>query len=104
MANDVESTLVAPSGVEHLVPKNAAVDDVELSIVVPALNEEITVGQFIEWRKEGLGRSGVVGQVLIIDSSTDNTAKIVLDHGGEALRKTKRGLGRAYIAVIPYIL
>ena len=88
---------------EHLMPKNAALGNVELSIVVPALNEEITVGEFVDWCKEGLKRAGVVGQILIIDSSTDNTAKIVLEHGGEVLRTPKRGLGRAYIDAIPYI-
>jgi len=104
MPNDVQTTGTAPrSVIEHFVPKNAAVDNVELSIVVPALNEEITVGEFIEWCKEGLERAGVVGQVLIIDSSTDDTAKIALEHGGEVLRTPKRGLGRAYIDAIPYI-
>src|SRR4029077_2264278 len=75
----------AHGDVEHLVPRNASLGDVELSIVVPALNEEITVGEFIEWCKEGLKRSGVRGQILIVDSSTDDTARIVLEHGGEVL-------------------
>jgi glycosyltransferase involved in cell wall biosynthesis len=91
-----------PSEVRHVVPDNAS-QDVELSIVVPALNEEITVGEFVDWCKEGLKRAGVTGQVLIIDSSTDNTAKIALEHGGEVLLTPKRGLGRAYIDAIPYI-
>ena len=104
MPNDVQNTGIIPrSGVEHSVPGNAAPDDIELSIVVPALNEEITVGEFIEWCKEGLKRAGVKGQVLIVDSSSDDTAKIVLEHGGEVLRTPKRGLGRAYIDAIPHI-
>jgi glycosyltransferase involved in cell wall biosynthesis len=104
MANSIESTSAAARCViEHLKPKTAAPDNVKLSIVVPALNEEITVGEFVDWCKEGLERAGVVGQVLIIDSSTDDTAKIVLEHGGEVLRTPKRGLGRAYIDAIPYI-
>ncbi|MEY2489233.1 MAG: hypothetical protein QOC70_1175 [Verrucomicrobiota bacterium] len=104
MRNDVQATGPAPSSViEHYVPGNAARDNIELSIVVPALNEEITVGEFIEWCKEGLERAGVNGQILIVDSSTDDTARIVLEHGGEVLRTPKRGLGRAYIDAIPYI-
>ena len=104
MANSVESTsAAAPRVIEHLKPKNAPPNNVELSIVVPALNEEITVGEFVDWCKEGLERVSVKGQVLIIDSSTDNTAKIVLEHGGEVLRTPKRGLGQAYIDAIPYI-
>src|SRR5438552_10135491 len=104
MPNDVQTTgTAARSVIEHFVSGNASLSNVELSIVVPALNEEITVGELIEWCKEGLENAGVVGQVLIIDSSTDNTAKIVLEHGGEVLRTPKRGLGRAYIDAIPYI-
>src|SRR5215831_2079623 len=89
--------------IEHLVPPNVSLSDVELSIVVPALNEEVTVGEFVEWCKDGLKRSGVRGQILIVDSSSDNTARIVLAHGGEVLRTPKRGLGRAYIDAIPFI-
>ena len=75
MANDfVQRTTSAPPGaIEHLLPRNATLDEVELSIVIPAMNEEITVGEFIEWCKEGLTRAGVAGQILIVDSSTDNT-------------------------------
>jgi glycosyltransferase involved in cell wall biosynthesis len=89
--------------VEHLLPFNGKAGAVEVSIVVPALNEEITVGEFVEWCKEGLARAGVRGQILIIDSSTDKTPEIVLAHGGEVLRTPKRGLGRAYIDAIDYI-
>src|SRR5450755_821429 len=104
MPNDVQTAGTAPrSVIEHFVPGNASLGNVELSIVVPALNEEITVGEFIEWCKEGLESAGVNGQVLIVDSSTDDTARIVLEHGGEVLRTPKRGLGRAYIDAFPYI-
>jgi len=102
--NDISSPSTGPHDViEHLVPTGVAIDEVELSIVVPALNEEITVGEFVDWCKEGLRRAGVCGQILIVDSSNDNTARIVLEHGGEVLRTPKRGLGRAYIDAIPFI-
>jgi hypothetical protein len=89
--------------VEHLLPADANLGPVDVSIVVPALNEEITVGEFVDWCKEGLERAGVRGQILIIDSSTDSTPQIVLAHGGEVLRTPKRGLGRAYIDASSYI-
>ena len=96
-------TRPAPERIEHLLPAGAVAGPVELSIVVPALNEALTVGEFVEWCHEGLRRAGVTGQILIIDSSTDETPDIVLAHGGEVLRVPKRGLGRAYIDAIPYI-
>ena len=40
--------------IRHLFPEDAAVGEVELSIVVPALNERITVGEFVDWCKEGI--------------------------------------------------
>ena len=87
MLNDVEvGNAASGCGIEHLQPEGTTLGNVELSIVIPAMNEEVTVGEFIEWCKEGLKRAGVVGQILIVDSSTDNTPKIVLEHGGEVLR------------------
>src|SRR3954451_18236739 len=92
-----------PDEIEHLRPPGSEAGAVDLSIVVPALNEEITVGEFVDWCKEGLERAGVRGQILIVDSSTDKTPQIVLAHGGEVLRTPKRGLGRAYIDASNYI-
>ncbi|HEX8897684.1 MAG TPA: glycosyltransferase family 2 protein [Chthoniobacterales bacterium] len=92
-----------PERTEHLVPTGAIPGPVDVSIVVPSLNEEITVGEFVDWCKEGLERAGVRGQILIVDSSADKTPEIVLAHGGEVLRTPKRGLGRAYIDAASYI-
>ena len=89
--------------IEHLMPADAAAGPVEVSVVVPSLNEEITVGEFVDWCKAGLRRAGVTGQILIVDSSTDKTPEIVLAHGGEVLRTPRRGLGRAYIDAASYI-
>ena len=89
----------APTEITHLRPPAAPLDPVELSLVVPALNEALTV----DWCKQGLAEAGVTGQILIVDSSTDETPEVVLAHGGEVLRVPKRGLGRAYIDAIPFI-
>jgi glycosyltransferase involved in cell wall biosynthesis len=93
----------APESIEHLMPAGGEPRPVDVSIIVPSLNEEITVGEFVDWCKQGLERAGVTGQILIVDSSTDKTPEIVLAHGGEVLRTPKRGLGRAYIDAISYI-
>jgi glycosyltransferase involved in cell wall biosynthesis len=96
-------TASAPTAIEHLMPPGLKPGPVELSVVVPALNEAVTVGEFVDWCHEGLARAGVSGQILIVDSSTDDTPRIVLAHGGEVLRLPRRGLGRAYIDAIPFI-
>jgi glycosyltransferase involved in cell wall biosynthesis len=75
----------------------------EVSIVIPALNEALTIGLFVEWCHEGLRRADVRGEILIIDSSTDGTAQIAISKGARVLKTPKRGLGRAYIDSLPFI-
>ena len=74
----------------------------ELSIVVPALNEELTIGEFVDWCNQGIKEAGIKGEILIVDSSTDRTREIALAHGARVLQTPKRGLGRAYIDALPY--
>lgn len=90
------------SDISLLIPKNDT-EAPELSIVIPALNEEITVGQFVDWCKQGIAAAGVSAEILIIDSSTDRTPEIAVAHGARVLKTPKRGLGRAYIDAFPYI-
>jgi glycosyltransferase involved in cell wall biosynthesis len=77
--------------------------DPEVSIVVPAVNEELTITTFVEWCKEGLQAAGVRGEILIVDSSTDGTAELARAAGARVLRTPRRGLGRAYIDAVPHI-
>ncbi|MGH2852782.1 MAG: glycosyltransferase family 2 protein [Solirubrobacteraceae bacterium] len=76
---------------------------VEVSIVVPCLNEELTVGEFVDWCTEGLTSAGVAGEVLIVDSSEDRSPIIAAEHGARVISVPKLGLGRAYIEAIPYV-
>src|SRR5262245_14867987 len=85
-----------------LFPDND-VTDPELSIVIPALNEELTIGQFVDWCHEGLRHAHIKGEILIVDSSSDRTAEIALSKGARVLKAPKRGLGRAYIDALPFI-
>ncbi len=79
------------------------VDSPEVTILIPAVNEEATIAEFVAWCHEGLRRAGAVGEVLIVDSSTDRTAQLALDGGARVLKTPKRGLGRAYIDALPFI-
>jgi glycosyltransferase involved in cell wall biosynthesis len=92
----------ADSDVTLLVPEDDVAEP-ELSIVIPALNEELTVGEFVDWCKDGLERAGVEGEILIVDSSDDMTAEIAVSRGARVLKTPRRGLGRAYIDAIPFI-
>jgi glycosyltransferase involved in cell wall biosynthesis len=85
-----------------LVPE-ADVADPVLSIVIPAMNEELTIRDFVAWCREGLDKTGVAGEIIIVDSSTDRTPQLAVAAGARVLRVPKRGLGRAYIDAVPYI-
>ena len=84
------------------IPSDDQVDP-EFSIVIPALNEQLTISDFIGWCREGLRAAGVRGEILIVDSSTDRTSEIALAKGARVLRTPMRGLGRAYIDSLPFI-
>lgn len=77
--------------------------DPELSIVIPALNEELTVSDFVAWCLEGLREAGVSGEIVIVDSSSDRTSELALLAGARVLHVPKRGLGHAYMDAIPFI-
>src|SRR5205085_10242042 len=99
------SMLTNPTGVSHspslpadpelelLIPEGD-VENPEFSIVIPALNEQLTMADFISWCHEGMRKASVVGEILIVDSSKDRTAEIALAGGARVLKAPKRGLGR----------
>ena len=70
---------------------------------MPALDEALTIADFVEWCRQGLRDAGVAGEVLIVDSSDDATAEIALAGGARVLKTPRRGLGRAYIDALPFI-
>ena len=75
----------------------------EVSIVVPCLNEELTIGEFVDWCREGLAAADVRGEILIIDSSSDRSPIIAAERGASVITVPKRGLGQAYIDAIAHI-
>lgn len=68
-------TAVRGSDEELLIPDNDF-SDPEMSIVIPALNERLTIRDFVAWCIEGLADAGIRGEILIVDSSTDDTSRL----------------------------
>jgi glycosyltransferase involved in cell wall biosynthesis len=91
------------AGEGQLLVPSSDVSDPELSIVIPTLNEEITISEFVAWCKSGINSAGIRGEILIVDSSSDSTPERAVAAGARVLRVPKRGLGRAYIDAIPFI-
>ena len=104
--NAVVRSSVPPAEVDPevtlLLPEQDVADP-EFSIVIPSLNEELTMADFVTWCLEGLQKAGVRGEILIIDSGKDRASEIALAHGARVLKTPKRGLGRAYQDALPYI-
>jgi glycosyltransferase involved in cell wall biosynthesis len=95
-------SIVVDDDVQLLLPEDDE-GNPELSIVIPALNEGLTIADFVDWCRRGLSDAGVRGEILIVDSSDDATAEIALAGGARVLKTPRRGLGRAYIDALPFI-
>ena len=101
-SSDWQPDSVRPDDVRLHVPAVDAADP-EVTILVPSLDEELTIGQFIDWCHEGIRNARTCVEILVVDSSTDRTAEIALAKGARVLKTPRRGLGRAYIDAIPHV-
>lgn len=80
----------APIAIEAAAPS--------VSIVMPCLNEEETVGICVEKARAWLLRSQIPGEVLVIDNgSTDRSVEIAVAAGGRVIHERRRGYGQAYL-------
>lgn len=69
---------------------------IEVSVVIPCLNEEASLGACIDDAFFALRRAGIVGEVLVADNgSTDNSVATALAHGARILHVAERGYGAA---------
>ncbi len=73
-------------------------DTPALSVVLPALNEEATIGECIGKIRTVFADLSIDGEIIIADSSDDRTAAIARDLGATVVRPEKRGYGNAYLA------
>jgi hypothetical protein len=77
------------------------VGDVELTIVMPCLNEARTLGACIEQAQAMLQRSGIKGEVVIGDNgSTDGSQEIATRLGARVVDVPERGYGAALLGGI----
>src|SRR5437667_748197 len=73
----------------------------ELTILMPCLNEAATLSRCIEKAQAYLAREGIKGEVVIADNgSTDGSRDIAQSHGARVIEVSTRGYGAALIAGI----
>ena len=76
-------------------------ETIELSILMPCLNEAETLAICIDKAQGYLRRSGISGEVLIADNgSTDGSQQIAEAHGARVVDVTEKGYGSALIGGI----
>ena len=70
--------------------------EIELSIVLPCLNEERTVGNCVAQAKSFLRKYNIRGEVLVADNgSTDRSVKIARARGASVINIPEKGYGNA---------
>ena len=75
--------------------------EIEVSIVMPCLNEEETLGTCIQKAQNTLKELGIQGEVVVADNgSTDASVAIAEDLGARVVHQPLRGYGAAYLAGI----
>ena len=75
----------------------------QISVILPAFNEESTIGSCIRSIKEVLQANDLNGEIIVSDSSTDRTPEIAESLGAIVVHPKKRGYGYAYIEAFRHV-
>jgi glycosyltransferase involved in cell wall biosynthesis len=71
----------------------------DVSVVIPCLNEAETIAVCIRKAKGAIERRGLAGEVIVVDNgSTDGSPQLASAEGAEVIREPRRGYGNAYLA------
>lgn len=70
---------------------------IDLSVVMPCLDEEESVGRCVTKALEGIRRTGLSGEVVVVDNgSTDGSRRVAAEAGARLVIQPERGYGNAY--------
>ncbi len=72
-------------------------NSIDVSVILPALNEEQTIGECITRIQKVFHDNAIRGEIIIADSSTDRTAEIAESLGANVVHPEKNGYGNAYL-------
>jgi glycosyltransferase involved in cell wall biosynthesis len=71
---------------------------VEVSVILPALDEEQTIGDCIHKIQSVFHQNTISGEIIVADASSDRTPEIAAALGARVIRPEKSGYGNAYLA------
>ncbi|MEM3703004.1 MAG: glycosyltransferase family 2 protein [Candidatus Bathyarchaeia archaeon] len=69
---------------------------IDVSVVIPSLNEAETISECVLKAKEAFVCCGVKGEVVVADNSEDETPEIAKSLGARVVTPDRRGYGYAY--------
>lgn len=73
-----------------------------VSLVIPTLNEAKTIGECIKRANEAFKKMGLEGEIIVVDSSSDDTPIIARSLGATVVVPEKLGYGNAYLYGFKY--
>lgn len=66
----------------------------ELSVIMPCLNEERTVGYCVDEARQFMDEHYINGEVIVVDNgSEDASATVALEHGAKVITEKRKGYG-----------
>ncbi|MDD5617892.1 MAG: glycosyltransferase family 2 protein [Candidatus Omnitrophica bacterium] len=73
-------------------------NNIEVSVVMPCLNEEESVGICVRQAKEALDKINIAGEIIVVDNgSTDNSVTVAQKQGAKVVFEKEKGYGSAYL-------
>ncbi len=74
--------------------------EIDVSVVLPCLNEEPTIGECITKIKNVFKKLRIQGEIIVADNSTDCSPIIAKGLGAKIVNPSKKGYGNAYLSGI----
>ena len=70
----------------------------DVSIIMPCLNEEPSVAECVQKALAWIARSGLKGEVIVVDNgSTDRSAELAAEAGARVAHELHQGYGNALL-------
>lgn len=73
-----------------------------ISVIIPCMNEEKTIGKCIQKARAALKKEGLDGEIIVSDNSIDRSREIAQQMGAKVIIPMNRGYGNAYMEGIKY--
>ena len=77
-------------------------ESIDVTVIIPTRNERESIAECIEKAKRALEKLGLKYEIIVSDSSTDDTPEIARKHGAKVIHPDQLGYGYAYIYALRY--